>query len=239
MFDHLLTEGFLPFSISLGLLVGLTLLELFFALLGGTLLGLGGDSIDLDGPDIGAPNLGDLDVDFDGIDTDALELPSFEDPEMPVASGGGLLDWLGFGRMPAMIWIGTVALAFGVIGVSVQNTALALFGTPLNTWLVGVPAMAAAIWFAKGFGAMFARLIPKTETQSVSARHLGRRKGVVSQGTAARGRPAEIRVSDRYGNTHYIRAEPLRDGTEIPQGTEVIVLRHRYDSGYLIVALDA
>jgi hypothetical protein len=62
---------------------------------------------------------------------------------------------------------------------------------------------------------------------------------VVSQGTAARGRPAEIRVSDRYGNTHYIRAEPLRDGTEIPQGTEVIVLRHRYDSGYLIVALDA
>ena len=55
--------------------------------------------------------------------------------------------------------------------------------------------------------------------------------------TTARGRPAEVRVSDRFGNTHYLRAEPLRDDVSIAQGTEVIVLRQRYDEGYRIVAL--
>ncbi|MCT4609342.1 MAG: YqiJ family protein [Pelagimonas sp.] len=243
MFDHLLTEAFLPFTISLGLLAGLTLMELLFALLGGTLLGLGGDSIDIDGPDIDAPefdlpDLGDLDIDLDGIDTDAFELPSFEEPGLTTAPAGPS-DWLGFGRMPALIWLGTMALAFGLVGITVQNIALALLGSALPAWSVAIPALAVAIWFTRGFGALFARLLPKNESQSVSERHLGRRKGVVSQGTAARGRPAEIRVSDRYGNTHYIRAEPLRDDAVIPQGTEVIVLRHRYDSGYMIVALTA
>lgn len=240
MFDMFLTAQYLPFTIALCLLFGLMLMELVFALLGGTLLGMGAD---VDGPDIDVdvPDVGDLDIDFDGLDVDAaeIEVPSFEEVEAPdgASAASGPASWLGFGKMPALIWLGSVLMAFGVAGVVLQSLAGSLFGTPLAAGLVSIPAGAFALWFTRGFGTMFARLIPKTETESVSERHLGRRTGVVTQGTAARGRPAEVRVTDRFGNTHYLRAEPLNDKTTIAQGTEVLVLRHRHEGGYLLVPL--
>lgn len=42
---------------------------------------------------------------------------------------------------------------------------------------------------------------------------------------------------DRYGNTHHIRAEPLRDEDAISQGSEVLVLRAKHDGRYLLVGL--
>jgi hypothetical protein len=238
-----LTDGFFPFTLALALLFGLLLLELVFAFLGGTLLGAGGDG--LEGPDIDldAPDLGDLDIDLDGLDIDPgdLELADLGDADVEAPDGaetaGGLAAWLGFGRMPALIWLASVLMAFGLSGLTLQIAAVNLFGAPAPWVLMAVPALAAAVWFARAFGALFARLLPKTETEALSERHLGRRMGVVTQGTAARGRPAEVRVTDRFGNMHYLRAEPLRDTAEIPQGTEVMVLRHRCEGGYLLVPL--
>lgn len=237
-----LAEGFFPFTLALALLFGLLLLELVFALLGGTLLGAGGE-VDAPELDVDAPDLGDLDIDLDldGLDIDAADL---ELPDLDAAEGidapeapSGIAAWLGFGKMPALIWLACVLIVFGLVGLAVQVAALRLLGWVLPASLVAIPAIVGALWFAKQFGALFARLLPKTETQALSERHLGRRSGVVSQGTAARGRPAEVRVTDRYGNIHYLRAEPLRDEAVIPQGTEVLVLRHRFEGGYLLVPL--
>ncbi len=58
-----------------------------------------------------------------------------------------------------------------------------------------------------GFGAVFARLLPKTKTEAVSERMLARRRGIITQGTAERGRPAKVRVADRYGNSQLVRAK--------------------------------
>tara|TARA_R100000789_G_scaffold65742_2_gene61911 strand:+ start:36508 stop:37320 length:813 start_codon:yes stop_codon:yes gene_type:complete len=257
MFELLLSDGMFPFTLALALLFGLLTLEVVFGILGGTLLGAGADGLDVDGPDldIDMPDLGDLDIDLglDGTDIDIgdLELagPDLDGPDvdgpdmdgdMPDGAPDGLASaaaWLGFGKMPALIWLAAILLAFGLSGLVIQVVASNIFGGPLPAWLTAVPAAAAAIWFARQFGTLFARLLPKMETEALSERHLGRRAGVVTQGTAARGRPAEVRVTDRFGNSHYLRAEPLRDDVTIPQGTEVMVLRHRYESGYLLVAL--
>lgn len=240
MFDMFLTAEYLPFTTAIALLFGLMLMELVFALMGGTLLGMGADA---DGPDIDidAPDVGDLDIDFDGLDVDAaeIEVPTFEEVDTPDGTAGsvGIADWLGFGKTPALIWLGSVLMAFGVAGIALQGLADALLGQPLAAGIVALPAGVFALWFTRGFGALFARLIPKTETAAVSERHLGRRTGVVTQGTAARGRPAEVRVTDRFGNIHYLRAEPLDDRKTIAQGTEVLVLRHRHEGGYLLVPL--
>ncbi len=252
MFDQLLSNGFIPFTISLAILFGLMGLELVFALLGGTLLGAGGDADgpDIDGPDIDGLDIdgpeidiGDLDIDLDGIDVSELELPSFTDVEIDTetpdgaSQTGGIAAWLGFGKMPTLIWLASVLMAFGVTGVVVQNAVIGIFGSPAPAWTVALPSGLAAVFFARHFGALYARLIPKTETEALSERHLGRRQGIITQGTAARGRPAEVRVTDRYGNYQYLRAEPLRDDAQITQGSNVLVLRHRYDGGYLLVDL--
>lgn len=245
MFDTLLSAPYVPFAFALTLLLGLLVLEIVFAVMGGTLLGSDPDGIDGPDIDVDAPDIGDLDLDLDGIeiDPDVFELADLAEAEVdaPANAGslGALTAWLGFGRMPAMIWLAVMLMAFGLSGITLQSLAEGLLGRPVGPWPAGLVAGGIAIWFTRGFGALFARLLPRTETSALSERHLGRRTGVITQGTAARGRPAEVRVTDRYGNLHYLRAEPLRDDAEIPQGTEVLVLRHKLNDGYRLVALSA
>jgi hypothetical protein len=138
--------------------------------------------------------------------------------------------------VPALIWLAAFLLGFGAGGVLLQNLASALYA-PLPA-LIAIPAVTfGALGFARGFGGVFARLLPKTETQSVARSSLARRMGVVTQGTARRDAPAEVRVTDRYGNSHYLRAEPMRDTDAISKGTEVLVLRHRPSGGFRLVVL--
>jgi hypothetical protein len=56
-------------------------------------------------------------------------------------------------------------------------------------------------------------------------------RGTVTQGTARRGSPAEVRLRDRHGNTHYQRCEPWHEADVIPEGTEVVTLRMRRPDG--------
>jgi hypothetical protein len=240
MFDLYLTDGYVPFTISLALLFGLLALELVLALLGGTLLGLGADAdVDLD-LDVDAPDLADLDIDFGDADPHLFD---FAEPEADVEAPSGATTatgpaaWLGIGKMPVLIWIAALLLAFGISGVVLQGAAGAILGTALPWPLAVFPAALAGIWFARTFGAVFARLLPKTESTATSENHLGRRMGVVTQGVARRGAPSEVKVTDRHGNTHYLRGEPLKDEDEIPAGTRVLVLRHRLEGGYRLVPL--
>ncbi|MEO9824854.1 MAG: OB-fold-containig protein [Paracoccaceae bacterium] len=242
MFDLYLTEPFVPFTIALALLFGLLALEVLLTLVGATLLGLDADAdVDLD-LDIEGPELGDMDIDFGDADASLFD---FAEPEVDIeadiadapAPPSGPASWLGIGKVPTLIWIASVLLGFGVTGFVLQMLATTLFGTALPALLIALPAGIAAIGFARRFGAVFARALPKTETSAMSNRHLGRRTGVVTQGTAKRGSPAEVRITDRHGNMHHLRGEPLKDEDTIDAGTQVLVLRHRFNEGYRLVAL--
>ena len=237
MFDMFLSGPIVPFTLALAILGGLLLLELTLALVGGSVLSMGPEA---DLPDVGDIDLPDLAA-F-GVDADLADF-ELDAPGADAASGGlggfsTAAALLGLGRVPLLLWLAAFLLGFGAIGLMLQTAVHAVFGHVLPALLAGLPAALGGLAFARSFGGVFARLLPKTETQSVSERHLGRRMGVVTQGVAARGRPAEVRVRDRYGNVHYLRAEPLRDDEVIAEGSEVLVLRHRPDGGYRLVNLD-
>lgn len=237
MFDLLLTEGAAPFTFALILFAGLLALELIMLMVGGTLMGGEVDAPELD-VDAPALDIADLDIDFDGIDMTEFDVELDLGDEVAVAAdGGGFADWLGFGRMPALLWLAMILVTFGFSGLALQSTLQEVAGFSLPAWIAALPAGAFALWITKRFGRAFARILPQVHSEAVSERHLGRRRGIVSQGTASRGRPAEIRVTDRFGNTQYLRAEPLRDDQTIPQGAEVLILRHQRDDGYRIVPL--
>lgn len=231
MIDLLLDPSLLPFAIALGLLFGLMALELISALLGGTLLGLDNDAdldLDLDGPDgIDFTSLG-----LDSADT-AVDLDLGESATGPISS----TDWLGISKVPTLIWVAALLLGFGLIGVVIQTAVVSIFGTALPAALAILPSAFGGLWFTRKFAGVFAAILPKSESSALSIRHLGRRRGIVSQGTASRGKPAEVRVIDGHGNTHHLRAEPLRDDDVIPQGADVIVMRKSLDEGYRMVAL--
>ncbi|SPJ31082.1 Inner membrane protein YqiJ [Falsiruegeria mediterranea M17] len=233
MFDFLLDAAFVPFTVALALLVGLLGLELVALLMGGSLMA-GDGELDMD-VDI-APEIGDLDLDID-VDADAFEIAEVEPDVAPEMSTPGPASWLGLGRMPFMIWLAVLLMGFGLSGMGLQIALRNLIGADLPAIWAAIPAGAFGLWFARGFGGIFARLLPKTETEAVSERMLARRRGIITQGTAARGRPAEVRVADRYGNFHHLRAEPLQDGETLAQGTEVLVLRNRRSGAFVLIGL--
>ncbi|AZV80328.1 DUF1449 family protein [Parasedimentitalea marina] len=237
MFDFLLGGAFAPFSFALALLFGLMGLELVALLLGGSFMTGDSDA----GLDIGdAPDLGDFNLNLDAegalVDPADLELAEF-DAETGVEVSGGLASWLGLGKMPTLIWLAALLMGFGLSGLGLQIALQELFGLTAPALLAAVPAGAFGLWFARGFGGVFARLLPQTETEVSSMDQLGRRRGIITQGTAARGRPAEVRVIDRFGNAHHLRAEPLRDDETLTQGTEVMVLRDRRSGTYVLIGL--
>ena len=223
MFELLLTGPYIPFTLALALLAGLLALEVALALVGGSLLGADADTA------AGAPDAPHLDADPGGLDGGDV------DADAPGSSGP--LAWLGPGDVPTTIWLAALLLGFGASGLVVQAVATAATA-PLPGWLAAIPAAASGLLFARGFGRALARLVPRTESSAQTSRQLARRRGLVTMGTAARGRSAEVRVTDRHGNIHYLRAEPLHDDDVIAQGTEVVVLADRRGGGYRLIPLE-
>ena len=235
----------LPFSAALGLLLGLLSLELVMLLLGGSLMS--GDGPDADIGEIDA-GLGDLDAIGDAVgdigdlaefDIEAGEIELNAVEEIEAGASGGVAAWLGLGKTPTLIWLAVALAAFGLSGATLQVGAETLLGSYLAPWTAVLPSGVFALWFARGFSGVFARLLPQDETSSISEKSMGRRKGVITQGTALRGRPAEVKITDGFGNTHYLRAEPLKDDETLAAGTDVLVLRHRPTGTYRLVALSA
>ena len=245
MATFLLAPFMTPFTIALGVFLGLLLLEVLAALLGGSILGLGGEAdsdIDLDA-DLDADLDTDLDLDADVAASTDLDVDLVAGTEVDLSEGVeassthvGLLAWLGLGQVPLMIWLGVFLLAFGFGGLLLQSVLEARLA-PLPAGLASAVMAPLAVLFTGRFAKLFARLLPKVESEAVSRNHLGRRRGVISQGSAARGKPAEVRVMDGHGNTHYIRAEPLRDEDVLAQGTEVLVMRKSLNEGYRLIAI--
>lgn len=231
----LLSGPYVPFALSLGLLLALLAVEMVALLLGGSLLGSGDAGLDV------SPEVAALEASFDLApdavpDLDQLIAASAALQDMSAApqaagpgpgagaAGPGLL---GLGHSPFMVWLAAALLGFGVTGIAVQSLTGGILGAPLPVLPVAMGAGLAGLGFARQFARAFGRMLPGLETSATSAQFMGGLRGVVSQGTARAGMPAEVRLRDRHGNIHYLRCEPFSDRDVIPEGTEVLTLRER------------
>ena len=205
----LLAPPVAPFTVALGVFAALLLLELLLHLAGGSLLAVETEA---------------------GAVADAeVPMPDGSDPAgLPGAGApGGLAGLLGLGEAPAGVWLAAALVGFGLSGHVLQIAATAVFMAPLPAWIAAAPAAAAGLFFARGYARALARLLPRTETAATSVQFLGGLSGEVTQGTARAGVPAEVRLRDRHGNLHHLRAEPLDPADVIPEGTPVITVRRR------------
>lgn len=228
----MLTTFLLPetlvFAVSLAVVAGLFILEILTALLGGTILGVGSDAPDIDI---------DLDADFD-FSTDFDVDPGVDDviPELETGDAGssGIFTWIGARDVPFLIWLVSFLTMFGLFGLILQTIAMGLLGAPLPGVFASILAFIPALGVTRVIANWVALIMPKTETTAMRARHLGGRHGIITQGSAARGKPAEVKIKDRHGNIHYMRVEPLHDDEVFPKGSDVTLIRKRGDKFFVI-----
>lgn len=235
-----LSPEIFPFLIAAGLVLFLLLLEIILLTVG---LSSGFNAAgvgDIGGPDVDVAGMsaGELAAELDApaelaaqIEADLgrydLAGPAAEADAAPASSSGGVLDFLGLRKLPLTIWLAIFLAIFASAGLALQSGLMGLFGWMAPVVVAGPLALALALALARTVSGALARLIPRDETSAISERSLGSRRGVVTVGTARRGSPAQVRVADGFGNTHYVMLEPLSDTGEIPEGAEVLVLRLR------------
>lgn len=136
----------------------------------------------------------------------------------------GLMSWLYVGRAPLLIVIAAFLTGFGVTGFVVQAAVNAVTGFHLWSWLAAIPAIAVALPFTRIVGGFFARILKREESDVASRDGFVGRVAVVVRGEARRGFPAEAKLRDLQGASHYILVEPDEDEAVFPAGCEVLLV---------------
>ena len=165
--------------------------------------------------------IGSANVEGTGIGDDSINLSG------STSAAGNILDLMGIRRLPLTVWLALFSAGFAGTGMAFQVLLHSVTGAMLPGNIAALLALVPGIAIARGLSGWISRLIPRDETAAISERSLGRRRGVVTVGTARRDQPAQVRITDHYGNNHYAMIEPFTDTDEIDQGTEVLVLRTR------------
>jgi hypothetical protein len=136
-----------------------------------------------------------------------------------------VLGWLHVGKVPVLALLISFLTAFAVIGFSVQFTAASIIGRFAPAAIAAIVAFLAALPVVRVAAGWLGKLVPKDETRAVSDASLVGRVATIVTGTASQGRPAQARLNDEHGTTHYVMVEPEESSERFEQGTSVLLVR--------------
>jgi hypothetical protein len=135
------------------------------------------------------------------------------------------LGWLHVGRVPILVLLVIFLTVFAVAGFASQFVARSALGqfVPLPA-AMGL-ALIVGIFAVRTLGAALGKIIPKDETTAVADMSLVGRVGTIVIGTARAGKPAEARIRDEHGATHYVMVEPEEPEETFASGASVLLVR--------------
>lgn len=193
----LTAPGFYPFTIAALILVGLVTVEIVAMVVGLSFASL---------LDHGAPHHGGHGHDGHG-------------DSGPLAAW---MSWLNRGGVPLLILIMIWLAAFAISGFVIQGIANTIIA-PLPTLIAGAAAFAAALPVTRTLSRWTARVFPGDESAVIAQADLIGLTGMVTLGPLDQGKPGRVRVKDRHGNIHVLRANAAADHV-IPQGAIVLLV---------------
>ena len=229
MLQFVLASPNVAFAVALGVMLVIAVVEIAGMFFGTSLTSAVDDLL----PDLDA----DMDIAVDADADLALDADGAAD-----AGGGvlaGLLSWLCFGRVPALILAIVFLCTFGLAGLTIQSIVQETAGRLLPGWFAVVPALAVALPAMRVIGLALARWFPKEETYAVSRASFLGRTATITIGTAAAGQPAEAKLTDKHGRAHYVRVEPADPDQQFPTGAEVTLARRVKNVFRVVAAKDA
>ena len=202
MITFLLASQNMPFTVALAVMLIIAFLEGVSTLLGAGIFSFI-DSL-----------LPDLDIDAD------MDIPDFE------SSGpfSKLLSWLRIGEVPAIMLLVIFLTAFGLIGLGLQSFAQRTVGSLLPGSFASIPALLLGFPIVRLCGGILGKIMPKDETEAVAETSFIGRIAVITLGNASPGNPAEAKLKDKFGQTHYVMVEPDVSDERFENGTQVVLV---------------
>lgn len=145
-----------------------------------------------------------------------------------------LFSWLNYGKVPVLIIFICFLTAFGVVGYSLQYLIYG-FSSSLLPQTVAFPiALIISLPFVRLFTSLLEKVMPKDETSALSQNSFIGKVATIILGNANYGSPAEGKLKDKYGQTHYFMIEPESKEIEFIQGEDVLLSKENNNGFYAI-----
>jgi membrane protein implicated in regulation of membrane protease activity len=135
----------------------------------------------------------------------------------------GLLSWLNVGGVPILILIMLLLGFFAMTGFAIQSLAHA-FWSPLPAVVAALPALVLSLPAVRASSRTVARVVPRDETYAVDLTEFIGRSAEVAVGPLDQGLPGRVRVKDRHGNWHTLRARAAKSEEPIAIGATVLLV---------------
>ncbi len=201
MINFMLESANLPFAVALAVMLLIAIIEGVGALLGFALSGL----LDNLMPDL----------EFDVDAADVADHGAF----------GEFLTWLRLREVPVIVVLIAFLTSFSITGLLLQQVTDAVLGF---LWPAFVAAMIAIVLCVPGvrvFAGILGKIMPKDETEAVSKDSFIGRTVTLTLGTASVGEPAEGKLKDQHGYSHYLMVEPDMQEDIFEQGAKLLIVR--------------
>lgn len=189
----------ISFAVALSIMLMLGILELINLIVGGV-----SDWLDQLLPESLLDHGADLDVDASGA------FVSF-------------LAWLYVGRVPVLMWLVVFLAVFGITGLVLQNIWFGLTDGYLSAGLASIVVLILALPLVRLVSQILYRVLPKDETTAIHSDTLVGMAAQIILGEARQGYPAQAKLTDQFGQVHYIMIEPDQDQI-LAQGSEVLLV---------------
>ncbi len=141
-----------------------------------------------------------------------------------------LLDWLYLGRIPVLVWLIIFLTTYALFGFIIQAIYFNFTQSYFPIWLIAPACLFLCMPIVRIVAALVGKVIPQDETTAIYSDELIGRTALIILGDAKQNYPAQAKVVDQFGQTHYILVEPELDIT-FQQGQNVI-LTQRTKNGF-------
>lgn len=172
-----------------------------------------------------------------------VDLP---DSEVDINSGGDgihgplahIFSWLSIGRVPALVLLVIFLCSFGLGGYAIQATIQSVLGAMLPPSIASIPAGFVGLVGMSRIGALVAHILPKDQSQAANRADMLGSIAEITGGTASPGNPAQAKVKDLRGRTHFVNVEPKDEGLSLLQGDKCVLVGLKPNSSVYFGAED-
>ncbi|OEY94053.1 hypothetical protein BJD20_02195 [Acinetobacter proteolyticus] len=145
------------------------------------------------------------------------------------------LEWLYLGKVPLLIWLIIFLTVYALTGLIIQDLFYQFREHYLSAWIIAPVCLFLSMPLVRYSAALVTKIIPKDETTAIQADDLIGRTAHIILGDAKPNSPAQAKVKDQFGQTHYVLVEPELD-LVFHQGQDVI-LTQRTKIGFQAIAV--